>query len=171
MCVVREKYLYPHHSGENCTFQYFRSRQGPLPIALPSEVPALPPWSSPSLPFSVDVPQARTSPGRQGHVSIILLRRRGSWSSFELITPGSQQKRWVKSGFGVERLQGHFWGSQWTRSSENCGKWSFSQLVCLENCSGSSCREPESSLVKGSGLLHIVFLLWCSPCLAQSSQV
>lgn len=101
MCVVREKYLYPHHSGENCTFQYFRSRQGPLPIALPSEVSAMPPWSSHSLPFSVDVPQARTSPGRQGHVAIILLRRTAPWSSFELITPGSQQKRWVKSGFGV----------------------------------------------------------------------
>lgn len=36
------------------------------------------------------------------------------------IGPGSEQKLWVKSRFGVE-LQGPFWRSEW-RGGESCGK-------------------------------------------------
>ena len=65
----------------------------------------------------------------------------------------SEQKLWAKSGFGVERLQGHFWRGQWKRLSESYGKWGFLQLGCLGDCSRSRCWEPAGGVVGGSGLL------------------
>lgn len=103
---------------------------------------------------SVDVPKANSNLGIVRKGQCCHHSQKASWSQLEFITTGPEQKLLVKSGVGVERLQGNFW----RRSRESCGKWNFSQLGCLENCNGSSCWDPKSSIVRGEwAALYFIF--------------